>query len=108
MLLFHCYYLKLKQRKVVDLPQDDTQKFLDQYYLGNDKAPCCAGCDHWQYFNSLTGECKKSAPMSGNDRVGLLGVEGLSLNVRGGHALTTRDHSCGEFIDTYDWDGNQK
>ena len=61
--------------------------------------PCCAGCDHWRYFNSVTGECMRTAPVAGPDRTQLLGIESTSLQIGAGHILTPRGHVCGEFRD---------
>ena len=64
-----------------------------------DSGPCCAGCRHWHYMNSLVGECRRSAPVSGAQRVAMLGMRGCSLEIGAGHVLTPRDHHCGEFVD---------
>jgi len=61
--------------------------------------PCCAGCDHWRYVNSVAGECIRTAPVAGTHRVGLLGFEWTSAIVGPGHILTPRGHVCGEFSD---------
>jgi hypothetical protein len=61
--------------------------------------PCCAGCDHWRYVNSVAGECIRTAPVAGPDRVAMLGMRSSSLPVGAGHIMTTRGHTCGEFAD---------
>ena len=79
----------------------------DKYYL-NGGRPCCAGCDWWQTDNKgVVGICTKSAPVEPKDRVAMLGIQGLSLDIGAGHVFTRRDHYCGDFSDTYDW-GNTK
>ena len=84
----------------------DTQRFVDAYYL--DRGPCCAGCDHWRYYNSVAGECRKSAPVGGAERWAMLGLSHASGRTPDpGHIMTTRDHLCGDFIDTYDWKGRK-
>jgi hypothetical protein len=81
----------------------DVQEEVDRFYLNAGMVPCCAGCDRWRFLNALVGECRKSAPMSGNQRMAMLGIVGSSLRVGAGHAFTLRDHSCGDFADTFDW-----
>ncbi len=41
--------------------------------------------------------------MTGGERFATLGIRGSSLNTGAGHALTLRDHRCGEFVDNFDW-----
>lgn len=41
--------------------------------------------------------------MDGYDRTALLGIRMTSIGLEGGHALTRREHKCGEFVDTFDW-----
>lgn len=79
-----------------------TQEFLDAFYLKHGK--CCAGCDWWRWHNAAVGDCTRSAPVSGKDRVSMIGIDSCSLE-GSGHIMTKRDHVCGEFIDTYDWGG---
>lgn len=62
--------------------------------------PCCAGCDHWRYYNSVIGECVKSAPVSGKERIAMIGMESATLKVGAGHVMTLRAHVCGEFEDS--------
>lgn len=60
---------------------------------------CCASCDHWYYHNSVVGECHKSAPVSGYERLGVLGINiNASLRVQAGHPFTPREHVCGEWV----------
>jgi hypothetical protein len=82
-----------------------TQKVVDDFYQKLGK-PCCAGCDWWRFLTSVIGECTKSCPVSGNERIGMLRMESISLEVGAGHVLTKRDHSCGDFVDTFDWQYN--
>lgn len=79
----------------------NTQQSVDKFYLNH--GPCCAGCDWWRYFNGAAGECIKSAPVSGSERIAMLGIESPSSEPGAGHVMTKRDHWCGEFIDTHDW-----
>lgn len=78
-----------------------TQKYIDDFYKENGK--CCAGCDHWDWVNSLVGECKKSAPTDHQSRISMTGITSMTAPPESGHIVTTRDHLCGDFIDTYDW-----
>ena len=64
---------------------DKPQELLDRLYTQN--GPCCAGCDWWHYYNSLAGECRKSAPVSGVQRVAMLGAYGSSLSTEAGGFL---------------------
>lgn len=80
---------------------DIRQEVLDRFYFN--KGPCCAGCDWWRSISSLVGECTRSAPVSGNDRLAMIGITSISAPVGAGHALTNRDHYCGEFKDDFDW-----
>jgi hypothetical protein len=41
--------------------------------------------------------------MSGEQRAALLDMSGISAPVGAGHALTLRQHICGEFKDDFDW-----
>lgn len=83
------------------------QQVVDDFYrIVMEGKPCCAGCDHWAWINSCTGECMKSAPVSGKERMGILGMS-FNCVIPAGHILTPRDHSCGEFLDTYDWSTNE-
>ncbi len=81
--------------------ETERQEFLDTYYF--DHGPCCAGCDWWRSINTLSGECQRSAPMSGAARLSMLGISGSSLSLGAGHALTNHGHHCGEFKDEFDW-----
>lgn len=77
------------------------QEELDRFYWEHGK--CCAGCDHWRSLNSMAGECLKAAPMSGLERIALLGMSGCSLAIGAGYPFTNRDHLCGDFRDDFDW-----
>ena len=75
------------------------QKLIDSFYKENGK--CCAGCDHWQWHNATIGDCMKSAPVSAKDRAGMINID---IEVKAGHIITSRDHVCAEFFDSYDWE----
>lgn len=88
---------------VLQFPDKD-QEFIDKYYRVHKQGkPCCAGCDHWRWYNIVVGECTKSAPVSAHERWSMIGIRSASLHDDAGHIMTPRDHSCGDFIDTYDW-----
>lgn len=78
-----------------------VQEFIDRFYFQH--GPCCAGCDWWHSINSLAGECWRSAPVSGAERIAMLGISGTSMPLPAGHVLTRRDHICGDFKDEFDW-----
>lgn len=80
-----------------------VQRSHDRFY--HEHGPCCAGCDWWQWHNSRVGECTRSAPVPGIQRVSMIGMTSPSLEPAAGHILTLRDHVCGQFEDTYDWSG---
>lgn len=96
------YKHKFEVLRSMPKPIDDVQARHDAFYREN--GPCCAGCDHWAWFNSRTGECRKAAPVSGAERGGMLGITGVSFTLGAGHPLTKREHRCGDFLDTYNWD----
>jgi hypothetical protein len=77
------------------------QENIDQFYWSH--GPCCAGCDWWRHFNSLVGECLKSAPVGEHERWAMIGIEYSSLWSGAGHVATPRDHHCGDFRDNFDW-----
>lgn len=79
----------------------DRQEILDIFYFRN--GPCCAGCDWWRSLNVGTGECTRSAPVSGSDRLAMLGIDWSSMPLGAGHVLTKRAHVCGDFKDEFDW-----
>lgn len=82
---------------------ESARKFVDEFYLIGGKLPCCAGCDWWRFFNSMVGECTKSAPVSAAERWSMMDMTSISCGSDAGHIITKRDHSCGDFIDTHDW-----
>lgn len=47
----------------------------------------------------MVGECTSNAPVSGGERIAMIGMTGVSLLIEAGHILTPRDHVCGEFKD---------
>lgn len=80
---------------------DARQESVDAFYAEN--GPCCAGCDWWAYSTPGAGECRKAAPVSGEQRASLLGMHGYSCHIGSGHPFTPRNHVCGDFRDTFDW-----
>lgn len=80
---------------------DDRQEFVDSFYWKH--GPCCAGCDWWRHISSVAGDCTKSAPVSGAERVSMLGMESPSCLIGAGHVVTPREHICGDFKDEFDW-----
>lgn len=79
----------------------NTQEALDTFYWKN--GPCCAGCDHWRHMNAFIGECQKSPPVAGKERVEMIGIQGTTLPIGAGHVMTPRGHECGSFKDEFDW-----
>lgn len=77
------------------------QEIIDSFYAPH--GPCCAGCDWWHHVNSLVGECHRSAPVPGEQRIAMLGMHSISIAVPAGHVMTPREHHCGEFTDAFDW-----
>lgn len=75
-----------------------SQKIVDRFYKEN--GACCAGCDHWRHYNSVVGECIKSAPVGGKERWGLFDIDFASIHAEAGHVMTPRHHCCGDFKDT--------
>ncbi|MES2973386.1 MAG: hypothetical protein V4757_07245 [Pseudomonadota bacterium] len=73
------------------------QEMVDRFYAAH--GPCCAGCDWWRHFNSMVGECIRTVPVGGVQRIAMLGITGSSLQPGAGHIMTPRDHVCGEFKD---------
>lgn len=80
---------------------DDVQASVDAFYWKH--GPCCAGCDWWRHVASTAGECIRSAPVPGHERLAMLGIEKPWASIGAGHVMTPRDHHCGEFADTFDW-----
>lgn len=79
----------------------DDQEFADRWYMAH--GPCCAGCDWWHRYSSVIGECRRSAPVPGEQRIAMLGVSYTSMPLEAGHVMTPREHHCGEFKDEFDW-----
>ena len=79
-----------------------TQEAVDRFYWSHG-GPCCAGCDWWRHFNSVAGDCLRSAPVAEGERWAMLGLSGQSLSTGAGHVVTLRSHVCGEFRDGFDW-----
>jgi hypothetical protein len=78
--------------------KEKVQAIINAFYEAN--GPCCAGCDWWRWHNSAAGECIKTAPVSGTERLSMLGMTGISCAVGAGHIMTPREHYCGEFKNT--------
>lgn len=79
----------------------DIQESVDRFYFVH--GPCCAGCDWWRWISSVAGDCTRSAPVSGTDRMRMLGIESGSFRAAPGHIITARNHLCGDFKDEFDW-----
>lgn len=77
---------------------ENQQALIDDFYRRT--GPCCAGCDFWRWHNSVVGDCTRSAPVSGADRIAMLGMDFSSLDPGAGQVMTRRDYHCGEFRDT--------
>ncbi len=77
------------------------QELLDRFYT--QRGPCCAGCDWWHPVNTVAGECRRSAPVPGEQRIAMLGMRSTSLLIPAGHVMTLREHHCGDFKDEFDW-----
>jgi len=88
-------------RDIKTAPRDDEQEAHDRFYWQQGK--CCAGCDWWQHLNSVAGECTRNAPVASNERLDMLGISSASFAIGCGHAITRRDHVCGDFKDDFDW-----
>ena len=80
---------------------DERQEAIDTFYWKH--GPCCAGCDWWEAVSSISGTCRKAAPISAGNRAALLGMHSLSIDIGAGHPFTMRDHHCGDFRDAFDW-----
>lgn len=79
----------------------ERQEILDRFYF--ERGPCCAGCDWWHHINAVHGECHRSAPVPGHERLAMIGIDWSSLPPSAGHVLTERSHVCGDFKDEFDW-----
>ena len=81
-----------------------TQEAVDRFYVAH--GPCCAGCDWWSHIGSLIGECRKSAPVSAEQRYSMVRMDWHTarfMEPDAGHILTNREHLCGDFKDGFDW-----
>lgn len=79
----------------------ERQEQLDRFYFRH--GPCCAGCDWWRSINVGIGQCIKAAPVSGAERLAMIGIDWGSMPVGAGHPFTKRKHVCGDFKDDFDW-----
>lgn len=86
---------------VTPITDSRRQEVVDRFYAGH--GPCCAGCDWWHHITNTVGECRKSAPVRGDQRYAMIGVHVLSTQPSPGHILTPREHHCGDFKDEFDW-----
>lgn len=80
---------------------ETIQFYSDRFYM--EHGPCCAGCDWWDAGSPVAGQCLRTAPVSGAERVHMLGISSSSLAPKAGHIMTLREHHCGEFKDEFDW-----
>jgi len=78
-----------------------VQEGIDRFYWSH--GVCCAGCDWWRHFNSVIGECLRSAPVTERERWAMIGITEWSLPTGAGHVATPREHRCGDFRDDFDW-----
>lgn len=83
-----------------------AQQAADSFYMKH--GPCCAGCDWWNHSNAVIGECRKSAPVSAQERYAMVRMDRTSWRLtlaeqEAGHILTNREHHCGDFKDSFDW-----
>ena len=94
--------IEARRIKSVELHNEIKEdNMISAFYSEN--GPCCAGCDHWRYFNCVLGECSRSNLMGSKDRISLLGYKLYTgPDVEAGHALTRRDYHCENFIDSDD------
>lgn len=83
---------------------EPVQQACDRFYAAH--GPCCAGCDWWVHINSVLGECRRSAPVSAEERYSMANLDWHTFRLQkkdAGHILTNRDHHCGDFKDEFDW-----
>ena len=83
--------------RICQMRDERIQRIIDQF--ARQHRPCCAGCDHWRWYNSSAGECRRTVPVAGHERYALLGISWTSFPVQAGHIMTPREHVCGEFKD---------
>lgn len=81
--------------------EEQVQLIADRFYTQH--GPCCAGCDWWASFNSAVGECRRSAPVPGEQRTAMMRLKFISAPIEAGHVITPREHHCGDFKDDFDW-----
>lgn len=80
---------------------DRVAEVIDRFYV--EHGACCAGCDWWQYANSVAGQCTRHAPVAAAERFSMTGMTAISAPIGAGHQVTLRDHYCGDFKDDFDW-----
>lgn len=81
--------------------EEKYQAICDKFYWQN--GPCCAGCDHWQSYEGLTGECTAAPPVSGDQVLKSMGIHWSTYTPPPGHPYTKADFKCGSFRDEFDW-----
>jgi len=64
---------------------------------------CCAGCDHWQSDQGLTGQCIAAGIVSGGDVMRSMDIEWSTLRFKPSHPFTKAEDWCGKFSDEFDW-----
>lgn len=74
-----------------------TQEMMDNFY--RQKGPCCAGCDHWRWVNSVAGLCTQSKIVPSKERGAMFEISSSTLNFGAGHVMTKREYVCGLFRD---------
>ena len=87
--------------QVVNLRESKESELIDSFYVKH--GPCCAGCDWWQYANTVAGQCIRHAPVSRVDSLSASGLNFAHSPSDSGHPMTVRDHYCGDFKDDFDW-----
>lgn len=78
------------------------QEICDTQYWSN--GPCCAGCDHWDSYAGLTGECQYAGIIPGDQVLASMGIQWSTLhNPSPGYPFTKARHCCSNFKDEFDW-----
>lgn len=52
--------------------KERTQSIVDAF--ADKHSPCCAGCDWWRWHNSVAVDCTRTVPVSGAERLAMLGM----------------------------------
>ncbi|WP_252108939.1 MULTISPECIES: hypothetical protein [unclassified Halomonas] len=93
---FTMHVVRSKEEKI-----DAARQCIKAFY--DENGPCCAGCDHWDPIGASVGECTRTAPVAGADRISVLGWDNVTMRIDSGQIVTPREHWCGEFIETETW-----